>query len=154
MKSSIKNQTKSSENRLEESDVYMEKKRDTTTLDLGIGVIVFALVAQVIIFFVVEDLMYYSVGLWIGALVGIGMMLHMKRTIEDILDNMLEDADKYMKQKVMMRSAIILVVFGILGYLQIGSIFTALIGAMGLKISVYLQPYIYKVRIKLRKGGR
>ncbi len=134
-----------------------EKDSESVLIDVIIGNIVYGLVVQGVVLFVSETVVFHSIGIWIGVTIGISMFIHMKRSIEDALDIGEENATKYMIKKCVLRNVIIVLVFLALGYTQIGSMLTALIGVMGLKISVYLQPHIYKVRIylqrNLRKGG-
>ncbi len=140
----------------------MERKDDvdkekSLLLDIGIGMIGLSLITQIVLLVLANDLGYRTLGLWLGTGIGFGMFVHMKRSIEDALDIGEENAAKYMIKKSVLRSAVVIAAFFLIGYFQIGSLLTALIGILGLKISVYLQPYIYKVRIylqrNLRKGG-
>ncbi len=130
-----------------------EPDSGTVVINLIIGIAIYGLIVQGIVLFVSEMVLFHSIGLWIGIVIGISMMIHMKRSIEDALDIGEENASKHMIKKSVVRNSIVVVAFLVLGYAQIGSILTALIGVLGLKISVYLQPYIYKVRRNLRKGG-
>lgn len=130
-----------------------ESSESSLLIGIGIGMVCFALLIQVGLFVLSEDLLYQSIGLWIGVAIGFGMFCHMKRSVEDALDIDPSNAVKHMRNKSVLRLGAVLVAFSVVAYFQIGSILTAFIGAMGLKISVYLQPYIDKVRKNLRKGG-
>ena len=122
-------------------------------LDLIIGIVNYNIVIQVILIFISEDLCYRSLGLWAGGVTGIGMTVHMKRTIEDALDLGEYHAPKYLKKQSMLRMITIMIVFCALFYYELGSIYTTFIGVMGLKVSAYLQPFLYKLRKILSKGG-
>lgn len=135
------------------NEVGVTEKEDALLSNLCIGMIGFGIIIQILVFVVSDALLYDSLGLWIGIAIGACMLWHMKRTIEDALDIGEEQAAKHMVKKSIMRTSCVAVAFLILGYIQMGSMLTALIGLLGLKISVYSQPYIYKVRRKLRKGG-
>lgn len=131
-----------------------KKNNESVVIDVIIGNVMLGLVVQGIVLVVSETIVFHSIGIWIGVAIGISMFVHMKRSIEDALDIGAENATKYMIKKCVIRNVIIVSVFLALGYTQIGSMLTALIGVLGLKISVYLQPYIYKVRINLRRNLR
>lgn len=130
-----------------------ENEEKSVITDLVIGMIIYGLIVEGVVLIVSETIIFHSIGIWIGVAIGIGMIVHMKRSIEDAIDIGEENASKHMVKKSVMRNTIVLLVFLALGYTQVGSIFTALLGVLSLKISVYLQPYIYKVRRNLRKGG-
>ena len=56
--------------------------------------------------------------------------------------------------KGIMRYAVVVVVFSITMYFDLGNLVTLFLGVMGLKISAYLQPFLHKVLNKVtRKGG-
>ncbi|MFI3208089.1 MAG: hypothetical protein R3Y40_03025 [Eubacteriales bacterium] len=131
-----------------------EMNNDSVIWDLVIGMLIFGAIIEIIVLIVSETILFHSIGIWIGVAVGIIMSIHMKRSIEDALDIGEEHAAKHMMKKSIMRNCIVVAAFLLLGYTQVGSMLTALLGVLGLKISVYLQPYIYKVRRNLRKGGR
>ncbi len=130
-----------------------DKNQESIVWDLVIGMLIYAAIIEVIVLIVSEALVFDTIGLCIGIAIGIAMLVHMKRSIEDALDIGEEHASKHMIKKSVLRSLAVAIAFLLLGYLQIGSMLTALIGLLGLKISVYSQPYIYKVRRNLRKGG-
>ncbi len=124
------------------------KKKANVLVEVIIGIIIFAMVVQAVLVIIGSNLLYNSVGLWVGASAGVAMSVHMKRTIEDALDLGAYHAEKYLKKKSLLRMGMVVLVFGALFYYDLGSIYTTFIGAMGLKISAYLQPYIYKLRNK------
>ena len=131
----------------------MADSEDTILMDLVIGILGGVSVVQGIVLFLYEEWLYYTVGLWIGASIAIGLAVHMKRSIEDALDIGEEGAGRHMMQKSLLRGGIVLILFLGVAYFQVGSLLTMFIGAMSLKFAAYLQPYVFKVRKKLRKGG-
>lgn len=123
----------------------MNKKKDNTALELVLGIIVYSVIIQVICFLFFEDLFYISKGIWIGAAVGIGMMLHMKRSIEDAVSLGEGGAEKYMTKMFGVRYALVAVALGLTLYFDLGHPLALLVGVMGLKVSAYMQPYIHKL---------
>ncbi len=118
------------------------RPEETLVLRMIAVIIVYNILVQVLLLFVSDALLYQSLGLWIGAIVGIGMVLHMKRTAEDTLDIGVYGGKEYAKKKALIRMVTVVLVFGVAFYFQIGDVLTAFIGVMGLKVSVYLQPFI------------
>lgn len=123
----------------------MSKKAQDILLRRMIFVIVaYNVLMQILLLVFMEATLQKSVGLWIGALVGIGMAIHMKRSAEDTLDIGGLAGQKYSKKKAAIRMATVIIVFSIVFYYEIGDVITTFIGVMGLKVSAYLQPMIEK----------
>ena len=94
----------------------------------------------------VEDKIGYSIGLWYGIAIGIGMAINLATVIYDAVTFDGEgNANKRVAAKSMLRYIVVAILFGILGYFEFGNLFTAFLGAMGLKISAYLQPLLNKI---------
>ena len=108
--------------------------------------------AQIICLVVTDNTLSVAVGLWIGIATALGMMIHMKRSIEDALDFGEEGAPKHMRKTYVIRLFVVAVVFGVTAYFQVGNIIAALIGVMSLKISAYLQPWTHRVFVRLQKS--
>ena len=60
-----------------------------------------------------------------------------------------ENANRRIIMKSVMRYAVVVILFFILGYFKFGSLYTALIGILGLKVSAYVQPLFQKIAGKL-----
>ena len=63
-----------------------------------------------------------------------------------------ENANRRIIMKSVMRYAVVVILFFILGYFNFGNLFMAFVGVLGLKVSAYLQGLIEKVRHK--RSGR
>lgn len=59
---------------------------DNTVKELAAGIIVYGILTQIICLVVTDNTLSVAVGLWIGIATALGMMIHMKRSIEDALD--------------------------------------------------------------------
>lgn len=129
-------------------------KKNNILIELLSGILFLGVLAQAICFFVGERKFYNAVGLWAGIGIACFMVIHMKRSIEDVLDIGEEGAVKYARNAYAIRTIVALVVVGIVVIFRIGNPITLLIGIFPLKISAYLQPYIHKIFLWFsRKGG-
>ena len=107
------------------------------------GIVIYGLLIQFTGVWFVEDQIGYSIGLWYGIAIGIGMAINLATVIYDAVTFDGEgNANKRVAAKSMLRYIVVAILFGILGYFEFGNLFTAFLGAMGLKISAYLQPLL------------
>lgn len=118
------------------------RPEETLVLRMIAVILVYNILVQILLLFISDALLYQSTGLWLGAFVAIGMIMHMKRTAEDTLDIGIHGGKEYAKKKALIRMVTVVLVFGVAFYFQIGDVLTAFIGVMGLKVSAYLQPFI------------
>ena len=110
------------------------------------GIVIYGLIIQLAGVWFVEDKIGYSIGLWYGIAIGIGMAINLATVIYDAVTFDGEDnANKRVAAKSMLRYIVVAILFGILGYFEFGNLFTAFLGVMGLKISAYLQPLLNKI---------
>ena len=110
------------------------------------GMIIYGLIIQLAGIWFVEDKIGYSIGLWYGIAIGIGMAINLATVIYDAVTFDGEgNANKRVAAKSMLRYIVVAILFGILGYFEFGNLFTAFLGVMGLKISAYLQPLLNKI---------
>ncbi|MEF9941229.1 MAG: hypothetical protein RSA90_06570 [Lachnospiraceae bacterium] len=130
----------------------MKNSADTVLKEVVIGILTFGIVVQMILIILSQEVGYRSIGLWVGTFTAIGIVIHMKRSIEDALDLGEDGATKHVAKSYAFRILVVLLVFGTVVYFKLGSIFTTFIGFMGLKISAYLQPYIHKILFKFTKS--
>ena len=110
------------------------------------GIVIYGLIIQFTGVWFVEDKMGYSIGLWYGIAIGIGMAINLATVIYDAVTFDGEgNANKRVAAKSMLRYIVVAILFGILGYFEFGNLFTAFLGVMGLKISAYAQPLLNKI---------
>ena len=113
---------------------------------LTAGIVIYGLVIQLTGVWLVEDKIGYSIGLWYGIAIGIGMAINLATVIYDAVTFDGEgNANKIVAVKSMLRYIVVAILFGILGYFEFGNLFTAFLGVMGLKISAYAQPLLNKI---------
>lgn len=114
------------------------------------GIIIYGILIQFTGVWFVEDKLRYTTGLWFGVAVAVGLAINIATVILDSVtlgDG--EHARRRIIAKSVLRYAIVVILFMILGYFQLGNLFTAFLGVLGLKISAYLQPILGKVLSKL-----
>lgn len=130
----------------------MNKSVDQVLKELILGIFIYGGIVQIIILLAVEERLYTSRGLWIGILVACFMGIHMKRSLEDALDLGADGAVKHARKCYGIRMGVVILAFGLTFYFRAGSVVSVFIGAMGLKISAYMQPYLHKVFQKVSKS--
>lgn len=117
------------------------------------GIVIFGLLVQVTGIWFVEDKLGYTIGLWYGVAIGIGMAINLATVIYDAVTFDGEgNANKRVAAKSMLRYIVVAILFGILGYFNFGNLFTAFLGVMGLKFSAYAQPLLNKI-VNKSNGG-
>ena len=124
----------------------MLKRINPALPGLVAGIVIYGLIVQLAGVWFVEDKIGYSIGLWYGIAIGIGMAINLATVIYDAVTFDGEgNANKRVAAKSMLRYIVVAILFGILGYFEFGNLFTAFLGVMGLKISAYLQPLLNKI---------
>ena len=114
------------------------------------GILIYGLIVQLMGVWFVADKLGYSIGLWYGIAIGIGMAINLATVIYDAVTFDGEgNANKRVAAKSMLRYLVVAILFGILGYFEFGNLFTAFLGVMGLKFSAYAQPLLNKIVNKL-----
>ena len=128
----------------------MLKRINPSLPGLVAGIVIYGLLIQLTGVWFVEDKLGYSIGLWYGVAIAIGMAVNLAVVIYDAVTFDGEgDANKRVIAKSMLRYFVVVILFFILGYFKFGNLFTACLGVFGLKISAYLQPLLNKFVNKL-----
>ena len=114
------------------------------------GIILYGIIIQITGVWFVEDRVSYSIGLWYGITIAIGMAINLAKVIFDSVTIYGEEnANRRIIAKSVLRYIVVVILFFILGYFKFGSLYTALIGILGLKVSAYVQPLFQKIAGKL-----
>lgn len=111
---------------------------------LWLSILLFGIACQVVGVFLVRDKLSYSLGLWIGIILALGMAYHMAYVLASALDMGERGAQISVTKHNMIRYAIVVVVLGILMLTDVANPLAAFVGLMGLKVGAYLQPLTYK----------
>lgn len=118
--------------------------------ELMLGIFLYGLLIQLAGVWFVEDKVRYSSGLWIGIFTAMGMAYHIAKVIVEMVAY--QDAEK-VKMRVtaqsLLRYAAVVAIFAIMMYFDLGNLYTAFLGVMGLKISAYMQPLLHKAIAKV-----
>ena len=127
-------------------------KKDNTLSEMLVGIILWGLIVQIVLLVGFKDYLYNAIGLWSGIAIAAGMAIHMKRSIEDILDlpgpYAAQDYRGGFAKRMSMAALVIIVVF----YFELGNPLSLLAGIFSLKISAYTQPYMHKLFQKFQKS--
>ncbi len=128
----------------------MLKRINESLPGLIAGILLYGIVIQLAGVWFVENKWAYSIGLWYGIALAIGVAIHMAYVIYDAVTfDGEERAKTRVAAKATLRYVVVAVLFGVLVYFRLGDYITAFVGMMGLKISAYLQPLFTKVIHKL-----
>lgn len=96
------------------------------------GIILYGIIIQITGVWFVEDRVSYSIGLWYGITIAIGMAINLAKVIFDSVTIYGEEnANRRIIMKSVMRYAVVVILFFILGYFKFGSLYSALIGILG-----------------------
>jgi uncharacterized membrane protein YiaA len=117
------------------------------------GILVYGVVVQLVGVWFVSDKLSYSIGLWFGIAVAVGLAINIATVIFDAvtMDTGDKNANRRIIAKSVLRYVVVVILFFILGYFKLGNLFTALLGVLGLKVSAYLQPSLSKALSRLRR---
>ena len=126
-------------------------KKENTLFELLIGIILSGVILQIVVAIISKDYLYNAIGLWSGIAIACFMAIHMKRSIEDVLDLGEEGGVKHMRSTYLVRMTIVAIAMGIVICFNLGNPITLLFGALTLKIAAYLQPYINKLSQRFRE---
>ena len=118
------------------------------------GIVIYGVLVELAGVWFVEDKLKYSTGLLIGIAVAIGLAINIAVVIRDAVEIYGADgARNRLIVKSVLRYFVVVVVFFVMMKFELGSLFSAFIGVLGLKVSAYLQPFAHKVILKLQGRG-
>ena len=122
--------------------------------ELVLGIVIYGVIVELAGVWFVADKLRYSTGLLIGISLAIGMAINIAVVIRDAVEIYGEDGAKNrVIIKSVLRYLIVVVVFFVMMKFNLGNLFTAFIGVLGLKVSAYLQPFTHKVILRLQGRG-
>lgn len=119
----------------------MLKRINDALPGLVVGILIYGVIIQLTGVWFIDDKLRYSTGLWFGIAIACGMAINLAIVIRDSVEFMdVAHANRRIIMKSVLRYIVVVILFFILGYFNLGNLFTAFIGVLGLKISAYLQP--------------
>lgn len=126
----------------------MKRRINETLLELLMGIVTFTVLCQLIGMWFVPNMVAYTLGLWIGALLAVFCAIHMWWSLDKNLtinaDNE-KGATAYATRANIIRYFAVVIVFVILCMTDIAYPLATFLGIMGLKIGAYLQPLMKKI---------
>lgn len=125
-----------------------KKKIDTTLFELCMGIFFYGIVCQAVLL-IFSRKPDYSIGLWIGVILGITGAVHMWWSLNRGLDMAEKDAVKTIGGQSIVRYFVFIVVVVLLAYSGFADPIFAFLGYMGMKASAYLQPFIHRISSKV-----
>ena len=128
----------------------MKKKIDATLLDLCLGIVLYGIVCQIVIL-ILSAKPEYSIGLWIGIVLGVMGSIHMWWAIDRSLDMVSQDAAKSVTTQSIVRYLLLVVAMFILASSGFANPLTAFLGYMGMKAGAYMQPFVHKISSRIFK---
>lgn len=113
--------------------------------ELILGILIYGIIALLIGLLFTPNASTYTVGLLIGLLTAVGMAVHMERAMSTALDLGPGGAEQHIRKTYLIRTLIVILIFGLAVYFRVGSVWSLFIGVMGLKVAAYIQPLIEKL---------
>lgn len=117
-------------------------------------IIGYGLVLQLTGMWFVKDKLFYSIGLWYGIAIAVGLAINIAAVLWDAVSmGGGKRANYRIIAKCVLRYVVVAVLLVILGYFKFGNLFAAFFGILGLKISAYLSPFLGGLADRLSGRG-
>ena len=130
--------------------VHQISKISDTLLELLIGILFWGILCQLIPVWFLSDKLKYSIGLWTGIITAGIAAYRMWWAIDQAVNADRGGAEKIIRMHSIFRYILIVLILGLVYYLNIGNVFSAFLGIIGLKVAVYMQPFTHKLCLKLQ----
>ena len=132
----------------------MLKRLNDALPGLVLGILIYGVLVEFIVVWFVSDKLRYTTGLVIGIALACGMAINIAVVLQDAIDIYGESrAQARIIAKSILRYAVVVIVFFVMMKWNLGNLFAAFIGVLGLKVSAYLQPFAHKLISKLQGRG-
>ncbi len=110
---------------------------------LILGIVLYAIIIESIGVWFVEDKIRYTSGLLIGCGCAIFLAINIAMVIEESV-RIGEGHEKWLAFKSVLRYFVVVAVFFLMMGFKLGNLIPAILGVIGLKVSAYVQPLLYK----------
>lgn len=117
--------------------------------DLLLGILFFGIICEVVVIIVASDILMYSVALWLGVILAIGMAIHMAKVLYNAVSFGEGGAEKSMRNHSFLRYAVLVIILGIIMITEILNPLMVFLGIMGLKVAAYIQPITHRLVMKI-----
>lgn len=123
--------------------------------ELLAGIVLYGLVIQFSGMWFVDDRLGYTVGLWAGVVLAMGMAVNMAVVILDAVD-MMASRGTAVRTTLwsVLRYVVVVGAFVVVWYFELGNPVVMFLGVMGLKVSAYLQPILHKFILHMKKTAK
>lgn len=131
----------------------MLKRINPVLPELLAGIALYGIVLQLTGIWFVSDKLQYTLGLWIGILLAMGMAVNMAVVILDSVD-MMAARGRAVRTGFwsVLRYVVVVVVFAAAWYFELANPLIMFLGLMGLNVSAYLQPAFRNIISRMRRG--
>lgn len=131
----------------------MLKRINPILPELLAGIALYGLVLQLTGMWFVNDKFEYTLSVWMGIALAMGMAVNMAIVILDSVDVM---AARGTPARTgfwsMLRYVVVVGVFAGAWYFELGNPLVMFLGVMGLKASAYMQPHLHKFFSRMQKS--
>lgn len=117
------------------------------------GILLYGIVVELAGVWFVADKLRYTTGLWIGIAAAVGMSVHMAVILFDSMDLSENGAKSKVTMQYMLRYLVLVIIFFVTAYFELGNVVMLFFGVMGLKAGAYLQPFTDKIISKITGRG-
>ena len=118
------------------------------------GILVYGAFVELAGVWFVADKLRFTSGLLIGLALACGLAINMAVGIYDAVDGYGQShAQAKIIAKSVLRYLVVVIVFFVMMKWNLGNLFSAFIGVLGLKVSAYLWPFAHKVITGLQGRG-
>ena len=111
---------------------------------LVLGILIYGVIVELVGVWFVSDKIRYTTGLIFGIVCAVGMAIHIAMIIEESV-RIGKGHEKYLSFKSVLRYLVVSTVMILMMVFKLGNMFTAIIGILGLTVSAYAQPVLYKL---------
>ena len=118
-------------------------------LDLLLGILVYALIGEILILCLFERKIYITIGFATGIAYAIYSLIGINESVNSSVMMTEEGALKNTRNRYIRRILVIILILALFWFVDFGSPVAFIIGAMGLKFSAFIQPVSDKVLDKV-----
>lgn len=130
----------------------MLKRINPILPELLAGIALYGLALQLTGMWFVNDKFEYTLSVWMGIALAMGMAVNMAIVILDSVDVMAARGTPVRTGFwSVLRYVVVVGVFAAAWYFELGNPLVMFFGMMGLKVSAYLQPHLHKCFLRMRK---
>lgn len=112
---------------------------------LLLGIIIYGVICQIAFIWFVSNKLYFSISLWIGIMIAIGMAYHMAWTLHTAVEIGKKGAESMIRKHSLLRYGVIVLLLVVLLITNRANLLATFLGIMSLKVSAYIQPLTYKI---------